>query len=329
MELAANPKKVFDRLYLLSMRDTVKSPAMCCIIELEDIFINDYSAKLITLGEEIKAPGILFITAISIHQIEKSLKTISLSKFNAIYAYVFDAFGNSFKENLPQWRKNISRHHHTIRKITHLFVPFKPAVYNFHEFYQIPVSYIPLGADVVNYGGYDDNKIIDINAYGRQPTQLTQLLSERFNNRESKRVFLHTNHAGISEINDTYQHRKLFWKLLRKSQITLLFDALHTPENRNFPFSFVPQRMFESAAAGCVVVGKRPSCPEMDELFNWPNSMIELPDESDEMVGFLENLLDNYDLDTIGRRNYEECLQHHDWRHRINDMLKIMISDNT
>ena len=328
MKLTNNQRTMSDKLYVLSFRDTKKTPAMCCIVELEDVILNYFNAKLISLEKEISPNSILFIAAISTHEIGHAMKTIPISKFSAIYAYVFDAFPHPLEEKRTQWSKNISTHYRAMKKVTHLFVPFRQSTHIFRELYQIPVSYIPLATDVVNYGGYNHNKIIDVNGYGRQPEKLTRLLSDRFNKRESDRIFLHTNHASISKIDNFYAHRRLFWKLLRKSRISLLFDALHTPLNRNFPFSFVPQRMFESASAGCVIAGKRPTCSEMDELFDWPDSIIELPDKTIEMIDYIEYLLDSYDLEDLGRRNYEECLHRHDWRHRIHDMLNIVKSEH-
>ncbi|WGL17720.1 glycosyltransferase [Microbulbifer bruguierae] len=310
--------------YIYSSRHKKKAPARCCIVELEDVIIDEFNAKLVSAGSEIEQGGILFIATLSVYEVVNALKSLPLSKFSRIYVYVFDAFPDSVEIKRSRWSRELSSSYRIIRKITHMFVPFKHSLDSFRELFQIPVSYVPMAADVVNYGGYDEGKVFDVNGYGRQPKELTSLLSEKFNMRESDRVFLHTNHAGISAIHNLYQHRKLFWKLLRKSRISLLFDSLHTPLDRGFPFSFVPQRMFESIGAGCVVVGKRPTCPEMNELFNWPDSVIELPDDSTEMVDFIEYLLDEYDLESVGRRNYENALALHDWRHRIQDMLGFM-----
>jgi hypothetical protein len=291
---------------------------MCCVVEFEDVIISSVNAKMIYSGSEIKTPGILFIAAISIYEMDKALRSINTAKFSTIYAYLFDAFAAD--DNKPQWRKNISTHYRTIKKITRLFVPFRRSVDDFANLYQIPVSYIPLGVDAINHGGYDEHKIIDVNGYGRQYGPLEKILSQRFNDRDSGRIFHHTNHKHVAFIHDFYEHRRLFWQQLRKSKIALAFDPLFTGEKR-FRFSFVGQRWFESAAAGCVIVGKRPNCPEMDELFDWPDATIELPDNTNEMTDFIKYMLNNYDLESIGHRNYEECLSRHDWRLRIGDIL--------
>jgi hypothetical protein len=42
------------------------------------------------------------------------------------------------------------------------------------------------------------------------------------------------------------------------------------------------------------------------------------------MADTINFLLNEWDLETIGRRNNAECLSRHDWRFRIDDMLKII-----
>jgi Glycosyl transferases group 1 len=317
-----------NKFYVLSLRDIKKSPAFCCAVEFEDVIIESLGAELIKPGhivEKSTYPRTLFVVGISIYDIDQAIRSIKQDEFDQICAYIFDAFALPAEFKRPNWHKAISSHHRTIRKITHLFVPFRQSVAEFERLYQIPVSYIPLGVDAVKHGGYDENKIIDVNGYGRQPATLESLLSERFNVRGSNRIYHHTNHAHTPIIHDVYTHRRLFWQQLRRSKIALAFDPLHTNyKNGKFTFSFIGQRWFESAAAGCVIVGKRPTCNEFDELFGWEHSTIELPDSVSDMADTINFLLNEWDLETIGRRNNAECLSRHDWRFRIDDMLKII-----
>lgn len=309
--------------YCLSLRDIQKSPAQCCVTEFEDVLIERTNATMINSGctlEPKQKPRALFIAAISIYHIDKALRSIDTGSFDRIYVYLFDAFAIDDKK--PQWRKSISTHYRTIRKIDRLFVPFRQSVAEFERIYQIPVSYLPLGVDAKKYGGYDAHKIIDVNGYGRQYGSLDKILSERFNQRDSNRIYHHTGHQHTPIIHDVYAHRRLFWQQLRKSKIALAFDPLYADLNNRFPFSFTGQRWFESSAAGCVIVGKRPTCFEFSELFDWQHSTIELPDDENNMADMIEDLLDNWDLESIGRRNAEQCLSRHDWRLRIDDMLK-------
>ena len=100
-------------------------------------------------------------------------------------------------------------------------------------------------------------------------------------------------------------------------------DGSYTTPNK-FPFSCIPQRLYESSAAGCVIVGIRPTCQDMNELFNWPDAFIDLPDDVFGMIDSIEYILQNHDIETIGRRNYVECLARHDWRHRLIDIANIL-----
>jgi hypothetical protein len=316
-----------NKIYVLSQRDTKKSPAQCCVIEFEDVISEYLNAELIKPGyvvDKAQERRVLFVVGLSIYDIGKSLISIKTESFDQICAYVFDAFALTFEFKKPNWRKTLSSHYRTIKKINHLFVPFSRSARDFERVYQIPVHYMPMGVDAKKYGGYDERKIIDVNGYGRQYGPLDKILSERFNQPDSNRIYHHTSHQHTSVIHDVYAHRRLFWQQLRKSRIALAFDPLYADLNNRFPFSFVGQRWFESAAAGCVIVGKRPICDDMYDLFDWPSATIDLPDNASDMADFIDNLLNDPKLEEIGRNNSKQCLSRHDWRLRLDDMISCL-----
>jgi hypothetical protein len=72
-------------------------------------------------------------------------------------------------------------------------------------------------------------------------------------------------------------------------------------------------------------VGKRPQTPLYEELFPWENATIELPDDVETGIEFIEELLKNKPLlETIHKRNYLESLARNDWRHRLKQMFEIL-----
>jgi glycosyltransferase involved in cell wall biosynthesis len=84
-------------------------------------------------------------------------------------------------------------------------------------------------------------------------------------------------------------------------------------------------RWFEAGASGCVIVGKRPSTPLVDDLLDWENSTIELPSDGEEAVEKIKELLKRPDrLGEISKRNYQQKLRRHDWRWRIKQMLELL-----
>jgi Glycosyl transferases group 1 len=97
------------------------------------------------------------------------------------------------------------------------------------------------------------------------------------------------------------------------------------PGMREFPHPFVTLRWFQCGAAGCAIVGKRPTTPLADELLAWEDATIELPDDPQACLEFVEALLQDWNrLNRIHTRNYLENLARHDWRLRIKDVFEIL-----
>jgi hypothetical protein len=111
-------------------------------------------------------------------------------------------------------------------------------------------------------------------------------------------------------------------KLLQRSKISLAFHLMIEPTaDRPRSPGFVTSRWFESLASGCIVVGKRPLGSMADELFCWPNALIELPDEPDKAVAMIQDLAtDARFIETTRQRNVVEMCDRHDWRYRVRDI---------
>lgn len=319
-----------SQYHILSIREKRRGPAFACVVELEDVMVQSLGGTLVRtsdltrLKNKTTAPSFLFISGIAMYDIIELLTLAQdyLDGFDGIYAYVFDSIITTEDLNKAAWKKSISKSYRLAKKITRLFVPVKHSVAEFQSCYQIPVSYLPLASDVLQFGDASKHKFIDVNGYGRQDIMCSELLSNAYNRRGSNRIYYHTDHMSISGVPEHYAHRRFFWQILRGSKIALAFDALAANNNGRFTFSFVGQRWFESTAAGCVIVGKRPTCPEMNELFPLENSTIELPDDERHMLPFIEALLKEPEkLALIGKNNYLHALTANDWRHRISDML--------
>lgn len=115
----------------------------------------------------------------------------------------------------------------------------------------------------------------------------------------------------------------LFYHILRKTKILLAFDTLYPGQKREFPESVITFRWFDGIATGCVLVGKRPKTLLMNELFDWEDSTIEIPDSPQQSPEFIEDLLKDADkIKRISRRNYYYSVCKHDWRFRIKAILE-------
>lgn len=328
-----------SHFYVLSLREERPTHAYACVIEFEDVIVSSLNGLLVTTNNiqlianavkpqhSLQTPKYLFVVGIAFVDVVQLLKNAKnyLDDFDGVYAYVFDSIIFESDLNKPKWKKSLSRYYKLAKKITRLFVPVQFSVIQFEQCFGISVSYLPLASDVLQFGDASQHKFIEVNGYGRQDLACSSLLANAFNQRGTNQFYYHTDHTINATIADNYAHRRFFWQLLRASKIALAFDAMSANNDNRFRFSFVGQRWFESTAAGCVVVGRRPTCPEMDVLFPLKDSTIEIPRETKLILPFIEALLtDSTRLKEIGHNNYYHALKKNDWRHRLLEMLNML-----
>ncbi|MDF0554983.1 glycosyltransferase [Kamptonema sp. UHCC 0994] len=341
-------------IYLLSDRALYSSVSYDPLFELEDILVETCGAKLLiptqspaaqwaneqpkfaskfinkvvrrTTGSyqledealaSIKKPNVLLIVALCGANLA-TLSSISnwRDKFDVVAAYIFDAWGFHI---YPKYTSQLDR----------LFVPMPELIEGLKQSFGIPVSSLPFGVDALTHGSSGVNRPIDLISYGRIPKQYHTAFNKKFNQPGSGRIYYRsTPRAGESYPKIPYQERRdredrmLLFKILRRTKLCLAFDTLY-PGMREFPHSFVTLRWFEGGAAGCAIVGKRPITPVAEQLLNWEDATIELPDDPEASVKLIEELLqDEPRLHAIHKRNYIENLTRHDWRWRIKSMLE-------
>ena len=324
-------------IFVLSARGRISAPAQCCVNEFEDVLADTIGATLVCPGNALESvafvervpagPADLFVVGLTIAHVVETLKRARgwRRRFRRVYAYVFDSIFPSSEIERSAFRRSFSRFSRTVSALDHLFLSCRSAVEIGALCYGIPVSYVPLAADVEKFGSMQPSRPITVNAYGRQQTAHLQVLADAYNRNDTDRSVHFTSHLSGMVIADPVRHRAFFWKMLAMSRIALAYDILQVGGGRKLPYTFVGQRWFESLAAGCVVVGYRPKCAEAEELLNWPDATIESPEEPAAFLRFIENLLaDHSRLDAIRVSNYCNMAAAHDWGHRIELMLQAL-----
>lgn len=341
-------------IYILSQRGLQSAIFYDNLFELEDILVQTCEGKLlIPTARNVKqwAHQRYNYPARLLHRIVRStvgsyrlLDDVSQSLDRPSVLFVFGIYGLDLKilESIPNWRKRfdivaayicdawlLKSYPKYTSQIDHLFVPMPELINVLKQHLGIPVSLLPFASDVLTHGSGGQNRPIDLISYGRIPKQYHLEFVRKFNQPGSGRIYYRTTPRSREVFPEkSYEDRReqedrmLFGKILRRSKLALAFDSIDA-EMRQFPHPFLTMRWFECGAAGCVIIGKRPNTPLTDELLNWKDSTIELPDNPQESVEFVEELLhDEARLNAIHRRNYIENLARHDWRIRIKDMLE-------
>ncbi|WP_442678708.1 glycosyltransferase [Sphingomonas sp. ASY06-1R] len=305
------------------------APAIACVSEFEDVLREALNCSTVNLanGERpmhSERPALTIMVAISFAQLVQSLNKLGrdLPRSGVTVAYVFDAFLSPRLTRLPAQFRPLTRYYRALHRLDRIFTPMLGLREQQQAILRRSIDYLPIGVDALKYGSArTEDRWVSVNGYGRQPAGLTATLSDRFN-RNRAGFFYHTDHMRISELTEINRHRAMFWQLLRSSRIALAYaPEAYDPAGR-FECSFVGQRWFESLAAGCAVLGRRPSAPEADALLDWTDATIEISDEPSRALDEIGSLLGDRDrLEQITRRNFRETVARHDWRIRIEQMI--------
>ena len=327
------------KIAIVSARTLAVPPSQTVVIECENVFAAALKATIVPVfeqtdgGDPIGFDTLIFV-AINHWQLSRMMSAaVDLRRRSgACYAYVFD----SLFRYLTNWtgrfpaplRSSVKYARHEVRNLRTLKRVFAPTALTLPDqadFFGVPFTYIPIGVDAVRFGSARRSRCIAVNAYGRQPPDVGNYLADAMNAGASDLIYHHTGHQEISTVSDPTRHRRHFWKLLTHSKLALAYAPEAYDPHQRFDCSFVGQRWFESIAAGCVIVGRRPSAPESDALFDWPDALIDLPEEPHDALDAVLHLLDQPErLARSSQRNYREALERHDWRHRIADMATVI-----
>lgn len=317
---------------VVSERDFERSPAMCCVVEMEDVLVRAFGGQLLSPNAPLPkgdlSTSIAFFSAIRASRLGLHRKCLNdlRARGATVVCYIFDAWTvpDFFNDRARRMKSALSSQFSLAGVCDHLAIPFQEAIDRFSPNDRKIVLHLPLGVDSSLVNGMHAERPVTALAYGRQPESLIAELSVALNGPDSDGLLYHTDHTEIRSILDFHAHRRQFWKIAQNSAIALAYDPWSTHQSR-FPFSIVGQRWFECLAAGCAVVGRRPVTPEADTLIGWQDATLEAPDDPKEAVDFILDLSrDKARLQEIRERNVEHIRSQHDWTHRIEQLFRMI-----
>jgi hypothetical protein len=328
-----------ERIAIVSARLDVVHPSQTCASEFEDVLAAMLEAPIIrALADpdgvvEIGFDRLIYV-AINYWQLSRLLQRSKAlqRRSGPSYAFVFDAnhhYLHRWTNRFPVVMRplvRLGRHElRTIGRIERIFMPVGELVEEQQVYLNVPINYLPIGVDAVRYGSQRTDRSIDVNGYGRQPPRISGFLSDRINVRGGKYSYYHTDCISLDRLTDPIRYRRLFWRMLADSRLALAYTGEAYDPTGRFDAPLVGQRWYESAAAGCAIVGRAPTSDDAARLFDWEDATIELPEEPDEAWSAIRSLLDNPErIIAIGRRNHYQALTRHDWRHRIEAMATVL-----
>lgn len=183
----------------------------------------------------------------------------------------------------------------------------------------MPVRLLQQAADVLTGPPVRTERPNDVTAFGRQPRDVVKSIAETFKWPESERLAWWS--PGTIPCSRTPEtDRSAFLALLRASKATLCYRFEDTNPDQYRGVSPFTARWFEAAAGGAAILGSQPSCPDGTD----PQMIQTLPLSLDGSTAASElmSLLDSPELNANARQNLRRACLHHDWRYRVEQVLR-------
>lgn len=182
--------------------------------------------------------------------------------------------------------------------------------------------YLPPAVDAILFCPYPEppQRFIDVYSIGRRSEVTHQALLRMV--KEKKIYYIYDSICG-DEVFDSKQHRILFANTAKRSRyFTVNIGKIDCPNETGGQIEIGP-RFFEGAASGTVMIGEAPKNERFKEIFHWPDAIIDIPFNSDNIGKVINEL----DMNTsrqkqIRKNNVVQSLLKHDWVYRWETVLK-------
>ena len=186
-------------------------------------------------------------------------------------------------------------------------------------------QFLPGGVDVLRFSPYPQlpKRNVDVLSIGRRAPLVHKALMKMA--REDGKFYVYDTIDALRAY-DLEEHRSLLANMAKRSRYFIVSPGkFDKPEETGGQNEF-GHRYFEAAAPGSIMIGMRcANNKEFDKIFNWEDSVIEVPFTSDAIVDAIRDLDKQPERQMrIRQMNMLQCLQHHDWAHRWEAVLNMV-----
>ena len=183
-------------------------------------------------------------------------------------------------------------------------------------------AYLPPAVDAIRFSPYPSapDRVVDVYSVGRRSETTHRALLDMA---ERKRLLYLYDSTSADRVLHSSDHRALYAGLLRRSRYFIVNPGLiDRPDIRGSQIE-IGYRYFDAAAAGAIMLGERPNNSEFERLFDWPDSMIDLPYGSSDIEDVVSSLDRNPEMQMQMRQSSaRQALLRHDWVYRWESVLE-------
>jgi hypothetical protein len=349
---AFNPIRDRPRVCMPTSRDVTQKAFRCGLYEAQDILAETNPVDLIRLQKgwafpllEERQKKLLY------HDISRRLAflnpglrrtrltqeyelfiAVCQNLWDLLYINAIDGWKDYCKTTVcwidEVWTKTLPDYKyltHALEQYDHVFIGTAGAVAPLSEKIGKKCRWLPGAVDTHRFtpGLNARPRVIDVYSIGRRWPGIHGALLQAAEDREIFYVFDTMSAANVETL-DPRQHRDLLANIAKRSR----FFLVAPPKMDTFAHTGgqveVGYRYFEGAAAGTVMIGQRPVCSAFEELFAWPDVVIEIEPDGSNVRQILTSLMSNPEqMSLIGRQNAAQALLHHDWIYRWKEIFRI------
>jgi hypothetical protein len=140
-----------------------------------------------------------------------------------------------------------------------------------------------------------------------------------------KKIFYIYDTLSNMHVIDHRQHRDLLANILKRSKYYLVNPARFNDLTCTQGHQETGYRYFEGAASGALMLGRSPQSETFRQHFDWPDAVIEAPDEEERIGAFMSGLNSQAErLESIRRNGVVQSLRRHDWAYRWRAIIDII-----
>ena len=222
---------------------------------------------------------------------------------------------------IPQYKYWI----HALKQFDHVFVGCKGTVDALANAIGKPVHWLSGGVDALRFSPYPNPpaRVVDVYSIGRRCEGIHRNLRRLAEERSI--FYIHDTYGGsLSDVYDYKEHRDLFSNVTKRSRYFVVAPGKVDLSDETRGQVEIGHRCYEGAAAGAVMIGQAPTGDAFDEMFPWPDAVVQIQPDGSDVIDVFDRLEASPERAfAISQRNAAEALLRHDWAYRWKQILQV------
>ena len=173
-----------------------------------------------------------------------------------------------------------------LRQFDHIFLHVGASLPLVASILGRPCHLIHVGTDTLRFCPFPNPpaRVVDCYSFGRRISAIHQALLQIADRKPF--FYLYDTCTNFAVINSS-EHRRLVAETAKRSRYLIAYKHNLNAANQTGGDEALGGRLFEGAAGGAILVGMAPTCPEFVTCFGWPDAVVELPVETNDIEAFL------------------------------------------